>query len=175
MNGNSNASGSLNGTTGMNSANWNNSNNASGTTSGNMNGSMSANGNMNGNANMSTGMNDNGSMNSGNGMQQAQITLNTNTPIQPYIHLYGSNGSFVGYTGCNRISGFISGTGSNSIHFDNSNPATAIPCMGGNDEQAFINALQRVNAYSISNGQLQLMDGNNVVMTFSKNAGGNGQ
>jgi len=175
MNGNSNASGSLNGTTGMNSANWNNSNNANGTTSGNMNGSMSANGNMNTNANMGAGMNGNGSMNSGNGMQQAQIAVNTNTPIQPYIHLYGSNGSFVGYTGCNRISGFISGTGSNSIHFDNSNPATAIPCAGGNDEQAFINALQRVNAYSISNGQLQLMDGNNVVMTFSKNAGGYGQ
>ncbi|HMC98623.1 MAG TPA: META domain-containing protein, partial [Ferruginibacter sp.] len=66
------------------------------------------------------------------------------------------------------------GTG-NSIHFDNTNPATAIPCAGGNDEQAFLSALQRVNAYSVSNGQLQLMDGNNVVMTFSKNAGGNGQ
>jgi len=164
MNGNSNASGSMNGTTGMNSANWNNTNNANSTTSGNMDGSMSA------NANMNAGMND--SMSSNSGMQQAQLVLNTNTPIQPYIHLYGSNGSFVGFTGCNRISGNISGTGGNVIHFDNTSPSTAIPCVGGNDEQAFLSALQRVNAYSISNGQLQLMDGNNVVMTFSKNGGG---
>jgi len=171
MNGNSNANSSVNGTTGMNSANWNNTNNANTSTSGNVNGSVSTNGDINGN--MNTGMNSN--MNSGNSMQQAQVPVNTNTPMQPYIHLYGSNGSFVGYTGCNRISGFLSGTGGNTIHFDNTNPSTAIPCAGGNDEQVFLSALQRVNAYSISNGQLQLMDGNNVVMTFSKNAGGNGQ
>jgi len=132
---------------------------------------MSANGGMN--ANMNAGMND--SMSSNNGTQQVQLPVNTNTPVQPYIHLYGSNGSFVGFTGCNRITGYISGTGSNSIHFDNTNPATAIPCVGGEDEQAFLSALQRVNAYSVSNGQLQLMDGNNVVMTFSKNGGGNTQ
>jgi len=177
MNGNSNANGTMNGTTGMNSANWNNADSTSGTAGGSTSGSMSTNGSMNGNANtnadMGTGMN--GNMNSGNGMQQVQLPVNTNVPIQPYIHLYGSNGSFVGFTGCNRISGNISGTGRNSIHFDNTNPATAVPCVGGNDEQAFISALQRVNAYSISNGQLQLMDGNNVVMTFSKNAGGYGQ
>jgi len=129
-----------------------------------MNGNMSTNGGMN------AGMSD--SMSSNNGMQQAQLVLNTNTPLQPYIHLYGSNGSFVGFTGCNRISGTISGTGNNSIHFDNTNPSTAIPCVGGEDEQAFLSALQRVNAYSVSNGQLQLMDGSNVVMTFSKNGGG---
>jgi len=174
MSGNSNANGSVNGTAGMNSSNLNN---ANGATSGNVNGSVSANGGMNGNmstnANMGSGMN--GNMNSGNGMQQAQIPVNTNTPMQPYIHFYGSSGSFVGYTGCNRISGFLSGTGGNAIHFDNTNPSTAIPCAGGNDEQSFLSALQRVNAYSVSNGQLQLMDGNNVVMTFSKNAGGNGQ
>jgi len=168
----------MNGTSGVSSSNWNNTNNANGSTNGNVNGSVSANSGMNSNmstnANMGAGMNSN--MNSGNNnMQQAQLPVNTNTPIQPYIHFYGSSGSFVGYTGCNRISGFLSGTGGSAIHFDNTNPSTAIPCAGGNDEQAFLSALQRVNAYSVSNGQLQLMDGNNVVMTFSKNAGGNGQ
>jgi heat shock protein HslJ len=117
---------------------------------------------------------------------------NTNAPMKAYLNLNGSTGTFIGYTGCNRISGKIStgtssatsgssmsdgsatssstaSTGSNSISFTNVSPATSMPCAGGVDEQAFLSTLQRVNSYSVSNDQLQLMEGSTVLLVFSKN------
>jgi len=94
---------------------------------------------------------------------------NGNMYQMPKFNLYLDNGSFTGYTGCNGISGRVEVTG-NSLRFMNTTPSTAIDCMGGFDEKALVEMLKRVDAYTYVGDELQLMQGNQVLLRFKKNS-----
>jgi heat shock protein HslJ len=86
----------------------------------------------------------------------------------PSLRFFGSNETVSGFTGCNKFSGRFTQRGSNSISFQNVNPSTKMVCIGGYDENAFMNLLRRVNSFRSTNSQLELMDGNDVILVFSK-------
>lgn len=89
----------------------------------------------------------------------------------PKFNLYLDNGSFTGYTGCNGISGRLQVTGT-SLRFLNTNPATNIDCLGGFDENILLDMLRRIDSYAYVGDELQLMQGNQVLLRFRKNGQG---
>lgn len=89
----------------------------------------------------------------------------------PKFNLYLDNGSFTGYTGCNSVSGRFSVSG-NSLQFMNTQPSTNIECLGGLDQTVLLDLLRRVNSYSYVGDELQLMQGNQVLLRFKKNTAG---
>lgn len=93
---------------------------------------------------------------------------NYHIPERPSLNFYGSNETFSGFTGCNKISGRYKMTGTNSISFQNAAPSTKMVCIGDYNETDFLNTLHRVTAFKAANNQLQLMEGDKVLLTFSK-------
>lgn len=93
---------------------------------------------------------------------------NMHVPEAPSLRFFGSNETVSGFTGCNKFSGRYTQTGRNSISFQNVNPSTKMVCIGNYDEEAFMSLLRRVNAFRSTGGQLELLDGNDVLLTFSK-------
>ena len=93
---------------------------------------------------------------------------NYHIPQRPSINFYGSNDTYSGFTGCNKISGRYSVTGTNSITFKNATPSTKMVCIGDFDETEFVNTLQRVTSFKSVDGQLQLMEGDKVLLVFAK-------
>jgi heat shock protein HslJ len=89
----------------------------------------------------------------------------------PRFNLFLDNGTFVGYTGCNNISGRVEVTGT-GLRFLNTTPSSAVECMGGLDQSVFLDMLNRIDSYTYVNGELQLMQGNQVLLRFSKNEQG---
>lgn len=73
-----------------------------------------------------------------------------------------------GNTGCNSFSGryFINGT---SLSVAQPMAMTMMACPG-NGEAVFLNALQKVNKYNITNGTLSLLMGETVLLRFSKSS-----
>jgi heat shock protein HslJ len=92
---------------------------------------------------------------------------NGNMYQMPTLNIYLDNGSFTGYTGCNAISGRLEVSG-NNIRFLNLAPSTAIECMGGFDQSALLDLLRRVDSYAYVGEELQLMQGNEVLLTLKK-------
>jgi heat shock protein HslJ len=86
----------------------------------------------------------------------------------PSLKFFGSNETVSGFTGCNKFSGRFTQTGRNSISFQNVNPSTKMVCIGSYDENAFMNLLRRVNSFRNTNGRMELMSGNDVLMVFSR-------
>jgi heat shock protein HslJ len=105
--------------------------------------------------------------NRGNNITPPQGT-NYHIPARPSLSFYGSNETFSGFTGCNKISGRYLMSGKNSISFQNASASTKMVCIGDYDENAFLDALHRVNSFRATNGKLELMDGANVVLVFDK-------
>lgn len=95
-------------------------------------------------------------------------SANHHLPEKPSLNFYGSNETFSGFTGCNKISGRYSITGTNAISFKNAAASTKMMCIGDYDENAYLATLQRVDSYKVLNGQLQLMEGDKVLLVFSK-------
>lgn len=93
---------------------------------------------------------------------------NYHIPEKPKLSFYGMNETFSGFTGCNKIAGRYSMSGANRISFDQANASTKMVCIGDYDESIFLETLHKVNGYKSINGQLQLLDGQNILMTFSK-------
>jgi heat shock protein HslJ len=85
----------------------------------------------------------------------------------PKFNLYLDNGSFTAYTGCNSISGRVQVTG-NGLHFLNTAPSTNIECLGGLDQTVLLDLLNRIDSYAYVNDELQLMQGNQVLLKFKK-------
>jgi heat shock protein HslJ len=106
------------------------------------------------------------------GEQAPRITppqgSNFHVPDKPTINFFGSNQTFSGFTGCNRFSGRYSVGGKNSISLQNATASTKMVCLGDYDEDTYLNTLRRVNAFRAANGQLELMDGDKVILVFSK-------
>lgn len=93
---------------------------------------------------------------------------NMHIPEPPSLRFYGSNETFSGFTGCNRMSGRYTMSGRNAINFSDAAASTKMVCIGDYDEQSFLDLLHKVNAFKSSNGQLQLMDGETVLLTFKR-------
>ena len=93
---------------------------------------------------------------------------NMHVPEAPSIRFFGSNETVSGFTGCNKFSGRFSQSGANSISFQNVNPSTKMACIGDYDEAAFMNQLRRVNSFRAAGGKLELMNGSDVLLVFSK-------
>lgn len=89
----------------------------------------------------------------------------------PKFNLYLDNGSFTGYTGCNSISGRVNVSGT-SLQFLNTTPSTNIDCMGGFDQNVFLDILRRVDSYAYVGDELQLLQGNQVLLRFKRNTTG---
>jgi heat shock protein HslJ len=71
-----------------------------------------------------------------------------------------------GTTGCNRfVSNYTADTA--SMQFSQNRVLTKMAC-GDYDEQMFLNALDRVNRYRIVEGQLELLQNNDIVMVFAR-------
>lgn len=93
---------------------------------------------------------------------------NGNMYQMPKFNLYLDNGSFTGYTGCNGISGRVEVTGT-GLRFLNTTPGTDIDCLGGFDENVLLDMLRRVDSYAYVGDELQLLQGNQVLLRFRKN------
>lgn len=88
-------------------------------------------------------------------------------PESPSISFFGLNQTFSGFTGCNKYSGRYNINGSR-ITFRDAAASTKMVCIGEANEGAFLDALKNVNAYKTSNGQLELMNGDDVLLVFQK-------
>lgn len=93
---------------------------------------------------------------------------NYHMPEKPSLRFYGLNETFSGFTGCNRISGRYSTSDTSGISFNNATASTRMVCMGDYDEDSFVKAINRVNNYKVTKNQLQLLDGNDVVLIFAR-------
>jgi len=86
------------------------------------------------------------------------------TMKRPELQL--EDGRLSGTTGCNRLNGTYSVSGSN-IQFG---PNLALTKMGcpNYDENIFLEAFNKVNHYLLKNNELQLLQDSSVLMTFGK-------
>lgn len=89
-------------------------------------------------------------------------------PAKPAISFFGANETFSGFTGCNRFSGRYVVAGKETINLQSAAASTKMVCLGDYDETAFLNTLRRVNSFKAVNGRLRLLEGNNVLLVFSK-------
>lgn len=89
-------------------------------------------------------------------------------PERPFINLFGSNETFSGFTGCNRIAGRYAMSGKDGITFSHSAPSTRMVCIGDYDEAVFFQNLKRVNKYKSNGNELHLLDGDEVVFVFAR-------
>jgi heat shock protein HslJ len=97
------------------------------------------------------------------------MAVNGNMFQVPRLNLYLQNGTFVGYTGSNQLVGTLKVDGT-QLHFDQTVPSTNMSATGGFSQDAFMERLGRVDSYDITDGQLRLKQGNQVLFVLAKNA-----
>jgi heat shock protein HslJ len=85
----------------------------------------------------------------------------------PSISFYGANETFSGFTGCNKYSGRYRITGNKLLLLDGA-ASTKMVCLGDYDEQDYLNSLKKINSFRAVNGKLELLNGNDIVLTFSR-------
>ena len=88
-------------------------------------------------------------------------------PERPSISFFGANETFTGFTGCNKFSGRFILEG-NNLNMQNAAASTKMACIGEYDENAFLDALHRVNSFRNNNGELEFLDGDKVLLVFSR-------
>jgi heat shock protein HslJ len=86
------------------------------------------------------------------------------TMKRPEIQL--ENGRLTGSTGCNRMNGTYTASGT-SLEIGNNLAITKMGCPNY-DENIFIEALNKVNRFQVKDNQLMLMQDSVTVMTFAK-------
>jgi heat shock protein HslJ len=86
------------------------------------------------------------------------------TMKRPEIEL--ENGRLTGSTGCNRMNGSYTASGT-SLQIGNNLAITKMGCPNY-DENIFIEALNKVNRFQVKDNQLMLMQDSVTVMTFAK-------
>jgi heat shock protein HslJ len=86
-----------------------------------------------------------------------------NTPV---LNINASNRVFYGSTGCNSMSGSFNFSG-NDIQFGRSINTSKMNC-NDYDEASFIAALKKVDNYTLNGTQLDLKQGNTVLLTFQR-------
>lgn len=75
--------------------------------------------------------------------------------------------TIAGRNGCNNYSGNLKVEGSRFVADRSSMISTRMFCEGGGEE-AYMNALGRVDSYAVANGKLELKSGSEVVLRFHK-------
>jgi heat shock protein HslJ len=89
-------------------------------------------------------------------------------PERPSISFFGSNETFTGFTGCNKMGGRFTVSGTRNISFKSAAPSTRMVCIGDYNESTFIDALQKVNTFKRQGEQLLLLQGTKVLLQFAK-------
>jgi heat shock protein HslJ len=97
------------------------------------------------------------------------MAVNGNMFQVPRLNLYLQNGTFTGYTGSNQLVGTLKVDGT-QLQFDQTVPSTNMALAGGFSQTAFMERLARVDSYDITDGQLRLKQGNEVLFVLAKNA-----
>ncbi|TDH19706.1 META domain-containing protein [Segetibacter sp. 3557_3] len=120
-------------------------------------------------ANNSTGMGADANTTSGTAVDNSNIfmAVNGNPFAMPKLNMFIENGSFTGYTGHNNIMGTIKVEG-NTLHFNELMPSTNIQSHGGFDQAAYLDRLRRADSYDVTNNQLRLKQGDQVLLVFGK-------
>lgn len=88
-------------------------------------------------------------------------------PQPPSISFFGANHTFTGFTGCNKFAGRYTAEG-RQINIIAANPSTRMQCIGDYDEADFLQKVKKVNAYRMINDELQLLDGDRVLLVLSR-------
>ena len=89
-------------------------------------------------------------------------------PEKPSISFFGANETFSGFTGCNRYSGRYVMPDSSTISLKAAAPSTRMVCLGDYDEEAFLDNLHRVSNFRGSDDKLELLEGERVILTFTR-------
>ena len=84
----------------------------------------------------------------------------------PYLILDQKEQTFSGNSGCNTINGKFTTSGS-FIAFDKNFTSTKMACAD-NSEKEFLSTLQKVNKYTAANDELELSQGEIVLMKFKR-------
>ena len=85
---------------------------------------------------------------------------------KPELMFDQSKNTVSGSTGCNRINGSYA-VNNNAFSFGSNLAMTKMACPGY-EESVFLDALNRINRYEISNGQLRFMHDSTLVMSFAR-------
>jgi heat shock protein HslJ len=103
-----------------------------------------------------------------NGSWQLQMLFASDNKwtADPYIDLDLKEKTFTVNSGCNSISGRFT-TSESYIAFDKNIVSTKMACAG-NTEKAFLAALLKINKYTITNNELELGQGEIVLMKFKR-------
>ncbi len=91
---------------------------------------------------------------------------NYHIPEKPSLSFFGSNETFTGFTGCNKIAGRFKIVYPDVISFQNAAPSTRMACIGDYDETAFIKALHRIKTFKTDGRRLKMFEGGKEVMVF---------
>lgn len=111
-----------------------------------------------------------------NGTWEANYVAGTEKPFDelypemtPYIQFDLEEGRVSGMSGCNNFTGSFS-VDENKLNLSDNMAMTRKMCPDMTGEDAFINSLQKVNSFSVSNGgeTLNLIMGDIAIMRFIK-------
>lgn len=83
----------------------------------------------------------------------------------PYIEINTNTNTFMGYAGCNNLSGKLFSE-KNILRF--TDIAMTLKLCNGSKEDLFIEQLQRVTSYQLNNGKLLLKNDNKPILIFKK-------
>ncbi len=88
----------------------------------------------------------------------------------PFIYIDVNNKTFTGNSGCNTISGKLI-INKSYLAFDKNMISTEMACVdarSNNDENSFLSALLKINKFFINNDELELGQGEIVIMKFKR-------
>jgi heat shock protein HslJ len=99
-------------------------------------------------------------------MNGENVSLNKFAKQLPYIEINSTNGTFMGYAGCNRMNGtvfFEKGI----LRFTNIS-TTEMACEPQNRESELLHSLESTTTYQIANMRLTLTNPSGIELVFKK-------
>jgi heat shock protein HslJ len=102
----------------------------------------------------------------GNWQLQMLFASDSSWTKKPYINININDKIFSGISGCNSIRGKFT-IAENYIGFDKNIISTKMACQG-NYEKTFLAALLKINRYTITKDELELGQGEIVLMKFKR-------
>lgn len=102
----------------------------------------------------------------GNWELQLLFASDNNWTKQPSINLNLASKTFIGNSGCNNLTGSFTVTG-NYFAFNKNIGQTKMACPG-NYERNFVDALLKVTSYSLNKDELELKQGEIVLMKYKR-------
>ena len=106
----------------------------------------------------------------GNWQLQMLFASDNNWAKVPYININSAGKTFSGNSGCNSINGKFTIT-DNYFAFDKNIMSTKMACVDANsnrNEKTFLSALLKINRYTINKDELELGQGEIVLMKFKR-------